>query len=167
MYGVQALRWPGPAVAIPIPNTPPTISQGRGDGADRSRTSGRGGKSKKNPLDESDDSGARRRRVSSDDHSRHSKFTERLSIEARNVDLARRRAEHSLSEKQAELDEARRREQSLIQEGREIVRERNKRLKDTEDKLNQEREPPKLSQQRLNVQKHWLNRLLLNNKSIT
>ena len=81
-----------------------------------------------------------RRSNTADNRDRQTRLNEKLTSEARNIDLARRRAEHTISEKQAELNEARKREQSLIYEGRRVVMEQNQQLKEAQDKLNNERE---------------------------
>ena len=80
------------------------------------------------------------RSTAADDLLRQTRLNEQLSAEARNVDMARRKAEHSLRETKAELDQARRREQDVIQHGREIFQEQSRQLKETEDQLNKERE---------------------------
>ena len=50
-------HWLRQANAVPVPDNPPSEPQQRGDGADRSRTSGRGGNNKRNSFFAFDDVG--------------------------------------------------------------------------------------------------------------
>ena len=57
--------------------------------------------------------------------------------------MARRQADSSLSEAKTQLNEAKRREQQIIAEGRELVTQRDRRFRETEVLLNRERESAK------------------------
>jgi len=63
-----------------------------------------------------------------DDQTRQTRLEEQLTSDAHNVDVACRRAEQTLSEEEAELTAARQREQDIIKQGRDIVREQNRKL---------------------------------------